>query len=77
MNRRSAYDKSSTVTDDAHMSRALELARRGTALAHPNPMVGAVLVQVWELVSISAIVVCWPVESWKVPKLSSVPDGMA
>lgn len=27
------------------MARALELARRGTALAHPNPMVGAVLVK--------------------------------
>lgn len=27
------------------MSRAIELARRGTALAHPNPMVGAVLVK--------------------------------
>jgi diaminohydroxyphosphoribosylaminopyrimidine deaminase/5-amino-6-(5-phosphoribosylamino)uracil reductase len=31
---------------DAHwMGRALELARRGVALAHPNPMVGAVLVK--------------------------------
>jgi diaminohydroxyphosphoribosylaminopyrimidine deaminase/5-amino-6-(5-phosphoribosylamino)uracil reductase len=31
---------------DAHwMGRALTLARRGTALAHPNPMVGAVLVK--------------------------------
>lgn len=27
------------------MARALELARRGTALAHPNPMVGSVLVK--------------------------------
>ncbi|HXA77270.1 MAG TPA: bifunctional diaminohydroxyphosphoribosylaminopyrimidine deaminase/5-amino-6-(5-phosphoribosylamino)uracil reductase RibD [Candidatus Acidoferrales bacterium] len=27
------------------MARALELARRGVALAHPNPMVGAVLVK--------------------------------
>lgn len=27
------------------MARALELARRGTALAHPNPVVGAVLVK--------------------------------
>jgi len=27
------------------MARALELARRGIALAHPNPMVGAVLVK--------------------------------
>jgi diaminohydroxyphosphoribosylaminopyrimidine deaminase / 5-amino-6-(5-phosphoribosylamino)uracil reductase len=30
---------------DAHMRRALDLARRGVALAHPNPMVGAVLVK--------------------------------
>ena len=29
----------------AWMARALELARRGIALAHPNPMVGAVLVK--------------------------------
>ena len=27
------------------MARALELARRGTAFAHPNPMVGAVVVK--------------------------------
>ena len=27
------------------MARALELAREGTALAHPNPLVGAVIVQ--------------------------------
>ena len=27
------------------MARALELARRGIALAHPNPIVGAVLVK--------------------------------
>jgi diaminohydroxyphosphoribosylaminopyrimidine deaminase / 5-amino-6-(5-phosphoribosylamino)uracil reductase len=31
------------ATDDAYMQRALELARNGTALAHPNPLVGAVL----------------------------------
>jgi diaminohydroxyphosphoribosylaminopyrimidine deaminase / 5-amino-6-(5-phosphoribosylamino)uracil reductase len=31
--------------DTAWMDRALELARRGTAVAHPNPMVGAVLVK--------------------------------
>jgi diaminohydroxyphosphoribosylaminopyrimidine deaminase/5-amino-6-(5-phosphoribosylamino)uracil reductase len=31
--------------DDAWMARALELARRGEALAHPNPTVGAVLVK--------------------------------
>jgi diaminohydroxyphosphoribosylaminopyrimidine deaminase / 5-amino-6-(5-phosphoribosylamino)uracil reductase len=29
--------------DKTCMARALELARRGTALAHPNPMVGAVI----------------------------------
>jgi diaminohydroxyphosphoribosylaminopyrimidine deaminase/5-amino-6-(5-phosphoribosylamino)uracil reductase len=33
------------ATDDAWMDRALELARRGIALAHPNPAVGAVLVK--------------------------------
>ena len=32
------------------MSRALELARRGIALTHPNPMVGAVLVRDGEVV---------------------------
>ncbi|HKN61356.1 MAG TPA: bifunctional diaminohydroxyphosphoribosylaminopyrimidine deaminase/5-amino-6-(5-phosphoribosylamino)uracil reductase RibD [Candidatus Acidoferrales bacterium] len=31
--------------DEAWMARALELARRGVALAHPNPIVGAVLVK--------------------------------
>jgi diaminohydroxyphosphoribosylaminopyrimidine deaminase/5-amino-6-(5-phosphoribosylamino)uracil reductase len=31
--------------DDAYMLRALELARRGTARVHPNPLVGAVVVQ--------------------------------
>jgi diaminohydroxyphosphoribosylaminopyrimidine deaminase / 5-amino-6-(5-phosphoribosylamino)uracil reductase len=31
--------------DAEWMSRALELAQRSTALAHPNPMVGAVLVK--------------------------------
>lgn len=36
----------SGTRDDARwMARALELARRGEALAHPNPMVGAVLVK--------------------------------
>ncbi len=30
-------------SDDVGMARALELARRGVALAHPNPLVGAVL----------------------------------
>ncbi|HLE37553.1 MAG TPA: bifunctional diaminohydroxyphosphoribosylaminopyrimidine deaminase/5-amino-6-(5-phosphoribosylamino)uracil reductase RibD, partial [Candidatus Acidoferrales bacterium] len=32
-------------SDDHWMARALELARRGAALASPNPMVGAVLVR--------------------------------
>jgi len=31
--------------ENAWMARALELARLGTGLAHPNPMVGAVIVQ--------------------------------
>ncbi len=31
--------------NDRWMARALELARQGVALAHPNPMVGAVVVQ--------------------------------
>jgi diaminohydroxyphosphoribosylaminopyrimidine deaminase/5-amino-6-(5-phosphoribosylamino)uracil reductase len=31
--------------DDAYMLRALELARHGVARAHPNPLVGAVVVQ--------------------------------
>ncbi|MGB8523014.1 MAG: bifunctional diaminohydroxyphosphoribosylaminopyrimidine deaminase/5-amino-6-(5-phosphoribosylamino)uracil reductase RibD [Candidatus Acidiferrales bacterium] len=30
---------------DVYMRRALDLARRGAALAHPNPIVGAVLVK--------------------------------
>jgi diaminohydroxyphosphoribosylaminopyrimidine deaminase / 5-amino-6-(5-phosphoribosylamino)uracil reductase len=32
------------AADEAHMRRALDLARRGLGLASPNPMVGAVLV---------------------------------
>ncbi len=32
-------------SDDRWMERALELARQGEALAHPNPMVGAVLLK--------------------------------
>ncbi len=36
---------STSRADAAWIARALELARRGTALAHPNPMVGAVLVK--------------------------------
>jgi len=31
--------------DDIYMTRALSLAKRGIALAHPNPIVGAVLVK--------------------------------
>jgi len=31
--------------DETYMSRAIELARRGLYGAHPNPMVGAVLVR--------------------------------
>lgn len=33
------------LDDERWMKRALELARRGEALAHPNPLVGAVLVK--------------------------------
>src|SRR5579863_463261 len=32
-----------TDPDHAHMQRALELARRGTALCSPNPIVGCVI----------------------------------
>jgi diaminohydroxyphosphoribosylaminopyrimidine deaminase/5-amino-6-(5-phosphoribosylamino)uracil reductase len=32
-------------TDDLHMTRAESLALRGVALAHPNPIVGAVIVK--------------------------------
>jgi diaminohydroxyphosphoribosylaminopyrimidine deaminase / 5-amino-6-(5-phosphoribosylamino)uracil reductase len=31
--------------DNLHMTRALALGQRGTALAHPNPLVGAVIVK--------------------------------
>ncbi|HXJ17845.1 MAG TPA: bifunctional diaminohydroxyphosphoribosylaminopyrimidine deaminase/5-amino-6-(5-phosphoribosylamino)uracil reductase RibD [Candidatus Polarisedimenticolia bacterium] len=34
-----------SAADDAWMERALALARRGAALAHPNPTVGALLVK--------------------------------
>src|SRR5580704_567088 len=34
-----------TANDGSWMSRALTLATRGAALAHPNPIVGAVLVK--------------------------------
>lgn len=33
------------MTDEVGMARALELARLGTALAHPNPLVGAVIIK--------------------------------
>ena len=32
-------------TDEFWMARALDLARRGVGLAHPNPIVGAVIVK--------------------------------
>ena len=46
----STRSSTSTITkfaeqDKQSMARALELAQRGVALAHPNPMVGAVLVK--------------------------------
>jgi diaminohydroxyphosphoribosylaminopyrimidine deaminase/5-amino-6-(5-phosphoribosylamino)uracil reductase len=34
-----------SATDNAHMARALRLAERGQYTAHPNPMVGCVLVR--------------------------------
>ena len=34
-----------SATDSAHMARALKLAARGRYAAHPNPMVGCVLVR--------------------------------
>jgi diaminohydroxyphosphoribosylaminopyrimidine deaminase/5-amino-6-(5-phosphoribosylamino)uracil reductase len=39
------HDQTPGQTDDRWIARALELARRGEALTHPNPMVGAVLVK--------------------------------
>src|SRR6202142_667368 len=39
-----------SADDSGWMERALELAREGTALAHPNPMVGAVVVKDGEVV---------------------------
>ncbi len=36
---------STSELDELHMTRALALALRGTALAHPNPVVGAVIVK--------------------------------
>ena len=35
------------------MARALELARKGRFGAHPNPMVGAVVVRTGEIVGLS------------------------
>jgi diaminohydroxyphosphoribosylaminopyrimidine deaminase/5-amino-6-(5-phosphoribosylamino)uracil reductase len=37
--------KSHVDTDESHITRALTLAARGTALAHPNPRVGCVIVK--------------------------------
>lgn len=39
-----------STTDCAHMARALQLAARGAYTAHPNPMVGCVLVRDGEVV---------------------------
>ena len=36
--------KKIALTDEFWMARALDLARRGAGLAHPNPIVGAVIV---------------------------------
>ncbi len=44
MSTHSSIEKASQA-DDKWMARALELARRGIALAHPNPVVGAILVK--------------------------------
>ncbi|HVB87132.1 MAG TPA: bifunctional diaminohydroxyphosphoribosylaminopyrimidine deaminase/5-amino-6-(5-phosphoribosylamino)uracil reductase RibD [Candidatus Dormibacteraeota bacterium] len=45
MSTRSSNSEPIQTADDAWMSRALALASRGAALAHPNPTVGAVLVK--------------------------------
>ena len=37
--------KPNVDTDESHLTHALALARRGTALAHPNPRVGCVIVK--------------------------------
>jgi diaminohydroxyphosphoribosylaminopyrimidine deaminase/5-amino-6-(5-phosphoribosylamino)uracil reductase len=39
------FSPSPNPEDDFWMGRALELAQRGTALTHPNPMVGSVVVR--------------------------------
>jgi diaminohydroxyphosphoribosylaminopyrimidine deaminase / 5-amino-6-(5-phosphoribosylamino)uracil reductase len=38
-------NKKMALTDEFWMARALDLARRGVGLAHPNPIVGAVVVK--------------------------------
>jgi diaminohydroxyphosphoribosylaminopyrimidine deaminase/5-amino-6-(5-phosphoribosylamino)uracil reductase len=38
-----------TDTDKAHLARAIELARRGTGVVRPNPVVGAVIARDGEL----------------------------
>jgi diaminohydroxyphosphoribosylaminopyrimidine deaminase / 5-amino-6-(5-phosphoribosylamino)uracil reductase len=38
-------NKKMALTDEFWMARALDLARRGVGLAHPNPLVGAVVVK--------------------------------
>jgi diaminohydroxyphosphoribosylaminopyrimidine deaminase/5-amino-6-(5-phosphoribosylamino)uracil reductase len=45
MRKHMSIPSSTSHADAAWISRALDLARRGIALAHPNPMVGAVLVK--------------------------------
>ncbi len=45
MNSSAISSAPAAAADAALMDRALDLARRGVALASPNPMVGAVLVQ--------------------------------
>ena len=42
--RRPRSSEGNLTGDDTHMARALELARRGAGHVHPNPMVGAVVV---------------------------------
>src|SRR6266481_4147646 len=37
--------KPNVDTDESHITRALALAARGTALAHPNPRVGCIIVK--------------------------------
>jgi diaminohydroxyphosphoribosylaminopyrimidine deaminase/5-amino-6-(5-phosphoribosylamino)uracil reductase len=39
----------STDTDNAHLARAIELARRGTGAVKPNPVVGAVVARDGEI----------------------------